>query len=112
LQRKAGTETWIRLLSIGAIACSAVATSTDYKLVYLAPSLLLAVKSDLSCKYKRTLLVLTVFAMAPKPWLYVGTDPFTNASVYLTSFTLLTIVFLCYQQAFVFLKEKKVPYSL
>jgi hypothetical protein len=112
LQKKADTETWIRMLSIGAIACTAVATSTDYKLVYLAPSLLLAVKSDLSCKYKRTLLVLTVFAMAPKPWLYVGTDPFTNASVYLTSFTLLIIVFLCYQQAFVSLKEKKVPSSL
>jgi hypothetical protein len=112
LQRIAGTETWIRLLSIGAIACLAVATSTDYKLVYLAPALLLATKTDLSCKYKKTLLMLTVFAMAPKPWLYVGTDPFTNASVYLTSVALLTIVTFCYLQAVNSLHEKKVTSSL
>ncbi len=111
LQKMAGTETWIRFLSIGAIACSAVPTSTDYKLVYLAPALLLAVKSELTCKYARTLLGFTVFAMAPKPWFYVGPDPFANASVYLTAFTLLAIIFVSYLQVFNSLNKKKITSS-
>ena len=111
LQRVSGVEQWVSILAIGAVACSAVATSTDYKLIYLAPALLLATKSNLSGKFQKLLLILTVFAMVPKPWLYTGIDPWTNATVYLTSATLLTILIICYIQAIYLIRSRSVVKS-
>lgn len=99
LQRVARVKIWLIYLSISVFACLALPTSTDYKLIYLAAPLLLAAKSDLSSKYEKLLLVLLVFTMSPKPYLYVGENPFSNASVFLTSASLLIIMVVCYLHA-------------
>jgi len=107
LQKIAGIDLWVKFLAVSAIACVALPTSTDYKLVYLSPALLLAAKSNLNVRYAKFLLILTVFAITPKPWLYVGEDPFANATVYLTATTLLAIIGTCFCQAFSILKQNQ-----
>ena len=105
VQKKSGVELWVQYLVISSVACTAVATSTDYKLIYFTPVLLLASKCQFDDKYKISLIFLAVFAMVPKPWMYVGDDPFSNASVYLTSATLFLIIGISSLQARAYRKK-------
>ena len=105
VQKKSGVELWVQYLVISSVACTAVATSTDYKLIYFTPVLLLASKYQFDDKYKIFLIFLTVFAIVPKPWMYVGDDPFSNASVYLTSSTLVLIIGISFLQARAYRKK-------
>ncbi len=109
VQKKSGVELWTQFLVISSVACTAVATSTDYKLIYLTPALLLASKYRFDDKYKVSLIFLTVFAIVPKPWMYVGNDPFSNASVYLTSATLLLMIGISFLQAHAYRKKGMRP---
>lgn len=105
VQKKSGVELWVQYLVISSVACTAVATSTDYKLIYFTPVLLLASKYQFDDKYKISLIFLAVFAMVPKPWMYVGDDPFSNASVYLTSATLFLIIGISFLQVRAYRKK-------
>ena len=104
-QKKSGVELWVQYIVISSVACTAVATSTDYKLIYFTPVLLLASKYQFDDKYNISLIFLAVFAMVPKPWMYVGDDPFSNASVYLTSATLFLIIGISSLQARAYRKK-------
>jgi hypothetical protein len=101
LQKFSNTELWVKLLGISSIACIGMATSTDYKLVYLATPLLIATESKFQSWTTRVLLFSTIFAMSSKPYLYLGIDPFGNATVYLTALCLIFIIFICYIDALV-----------
>jgi hypothetical protein len=99
LQKFSGAELWIKFLGISSIACIGMATSTDYKLVYLATPLLMASQSKFQTWTSKVLLFSSIFAMSSKPYIYLGTDPFGNATVYLTAFSLIFIVIICYVDA-------------
>jgi hypothetical protein len=101
LMRKAGTELWIKFLAVSSTACLAMATSTDYKLIYLAIPVLLATTSKLASPLDRVLLFIIIFAMSSKPYLYTGINEFANATVYLTSASLLMILVFCYFKIFI-----------
>jgi len=99
LQKFSGAELWIKFLGISSIACIGMSTSTDYKLVYLATPLLMASQSKFQTWTSKVLLFSSIFAMSSKPYIYLGTDPFGNATVYLTAFSLIFIVIICYVDA-------------
>lgn len=82
-------------LVCGAMMCVAPGTSTDYKLMFLAPGILLVALVDRRPTRLESLLVLlAVLAMAPKPYLRVGADPWGYAMVYGTTLLLLLILLL------------------
>jgi len=96
LLRRLQAPIWMKFAVVGSIGCLAPATSTDYKLLYLAPALLAFLAAiDVTSPWTIGPICLVVFAMSPKPWLYVGTDPFGNATVYLTTAALLAIPLVC-----------------
>lgn len=87
---------WMIFAVVGSAGCLMPATSTDYKLLYLAPSILIFLASaNRTSKWGAMPIYLVIFAMSPKPWLYVGTDPYGNASVYLTAASLILIPLVC-----------------
>jgi hypothetical protein len=79
----------------GAMMCVAPGTSTDYKLMFLASGILsVALLERAPTRLESTLLIVAIFAMAPKPYLRVGVDPWGYATVYLTTL-LLILMMLC-----------------
>lgn len=100
--RRQGAPLWRLFAVVGSIGCLAPPTSTDYKLLYLASALLLlAVDKDSSTLRSAVPAVLIVAAISAKPWLYVGTSPWANATVYGTTITLVALCgYLCLVFAF------------
>jgi hypothetical protein len=45
--------------------------------------------------------------MVPKPWLYTGIDPWTNATVYLTSAALILILILSFIQTIYLIRRQR-----
>lgn len=87
---------WMMFAVIGCLGCLAPATSTDYKLLYLAPAILIFLKSNNNATFLGALpMYMIIFAMSPKPYLRVGLDPFGYASVYLTAAFLIAIPLAC-----------------
>jgi hypothetical protein len=79
----------------GAMMCVAPGTSTDYKLMFLTPGILILARSTESLGgISGMLLVVATFAMAPKPYLRVGFDAWGYATVYGTAAALLAMLFL------------------
>jgi len=98
---------WLVLSLIGAVGCLAPSTSTDYKLLYFAPSILAFMLTDEKRDLALLPMVLVVFAMSSKPWWNVGTDAWANATVYLTTFSMLILMPVTVLCAFIWSKEKK-----
>ena len=91
LIRKLHPPIWIVFGFLGCSGCIFAPTSTDYKLLYLLPAIILYFKDAETVAKSLTLISLLVLAIAPKPYWYVGTDAWTNANVWLTP--ILLIVF-------------------
>jgi len=82
-------------LVCGAMMCVAPGTSTDYKLMFLAPGILLvALVGRHPTRLESCFLLLAVLAMAPKPYLRIGADPWGYAMVYGTTLLLLLMMLL------------------
>jgi len=95
LVRRQGNSLGLQLAVLGAITCLAPATSTDYKLLALAPALLVLVnRGERLARVERLVFFAIIVAMAPKPYLRVGSDPWGYATVYATTLILMGIVLL------------------
>lgn len=95
LVRRQGNSLGLQLAVLGATTCLAPATSTDYKLLALAPALLVLVNyGERLARDERLVFFAIIVAMAPKPYLRVGFDPWGYASVYATTLILMGIVLL------------------
>ena len=87
--RKLDPPIWLVFGILGSSGCIFAPTSTDYKLLYLLPAVILFFRdSDRQIRSLALLLVVT-WAIAPKPYWYVGSDEFTNANVWLTPILLI-----------------------
>ena len=92
LRNRLNIENWKVLITLGALACLYVPTSTDYKLFYLLPGLLTLLYDTSLNGYKYFIpLILIISTYFPKPYLYVGTSPFANATAYSTTVALLLL---------------------
>jgi len=87
--RKLNPPIWLVFGILGSSGCIFAPTSTDYKLLYLLPAVILFFRdSDRQIRSLILLLVIT-WAIAPKPYWYVGSDDYTNANVWLTPILLI-----------------------
>ena len=87
--RKLDPPIWLVFGILGSSGCIFAPTSTDYKLLYLLPAVILFFRdNDKQIKSLALLLVVT-WAIAPKPYWYVGSDDYTNANVWLTPILLI-----------------------
>lgn len=92
LRNRINIENWKVLITLGALACLYVPTSTDYKLFYLLPGLLTLVHDTFLKGFQYFIpLILIISTYFPKPYLYVGTNPFANATAYSTTSALLLL---------------------
>ncbi len=89
-------DTWLLWTIPATLACLYVPTSTDYKLIYFLPAVLLMLKSITSnvqgaqlSTFEFFAAVLLVTLFAPKPYGYIGTEPFANATTYATTLAML-----------------------
>lgn len=106
LLREAHAPLWTFFAVAAAIGCLAPATSTDYKLIYLAPAIVLLVTTGGETGiHLRAWGLVVVAAMSPKPWLLVGVDPWANATVYGTAILLISIM--CLMPILSYLTEKR-----
>ena len=88
--RKLDPPIWLVFGILGSSGCIFAPTSTDYKLLYLLPAVILFFRdSDKQIRSLVLLLVIT-WVIAPKPYWYVGSDDYTNANVWLTPILLIT----------------------
>lgn len=87
---------WSVFLLIGTVACLGTATSTDYKLIYLFPALLLFARQNTNQNSFIPLIMLLMFVVSPKPWLRITPDPWSTAMVYMTSFGLILLAAGCF----------------
>lgn len=95
LIRRQGNSLGLHFAALGATTCLAPATSTDYKLLALVPALLLLIDRRIeSIGTERLVFFAVILAMAPKPYLRVGFDPWGYATVYATTLILMGIVLL------------------
>ncbi len=78
---------------LGCSGCLFVPTSTDYKLLYLLPAVILFMNETAHSKSSKFLIFLLVVTIAPKPYFYIGSDPFTNANVWLNPLLMLVFQF-------------------
>ena len=106
LVRKLHPPIWLVFGFLGCTGCIFVPTSTDYKLLYLLPALILYVRDHNPNNRTFFHVSLLVIAIAPKPYFYVGTNPWTNANVWLTP-----ILLLLFQVYAVMLLRQKVTKS-
>lgn len=109
--RKFGAPSWLVLSLIGAVGCLAPSTSTDYKLLYFAPSILAFVLAGEERVLALLPMILVVFAMSSKPWLNVGTDAWANATVYLTTFSMLLLIPITVSCAFIWSRQQSASES-
>lgn len=80
---------WIVFGFLGCSGCLFAPTSTDYKLLYLLPAIVLYFRDHETESKSFVLISLLILAIAPKPYWYVGTDAWTNANVWFTPILLL-----------------------
>ena len=104
LIRKLQPPIWIVFGFLGCSGCIFAPTSTDYKLLYLLPAIILYFRDAEKETKSLAVVALLVAAIAPKPYWYVGTDAWTNANVWLTPILLLLFQISCV----VILKSKQV----
>jgi len=87
--RKLDPPTWLVFGILGSSGCIFVPTSTDYKLLYLLPAVILFFRDSDRQIRSLILLLIVTWAIAPKPYWYVGSDDYTNANVWLTPILLI-----------------------
>ena len=84
---------WKLLTIFGVSACLFVPTSSDYKLFYLIPGLLVVLYKQVKLNlFDFFIVIMIASTLFPKPYLYVNISPFANATAYLTTLTLLIIL--------------------
>jgi hypothetical protein len=93
LIRKLNPPIWIVFGFLGCSGCIFAPTSTDYKLLYLLPAIVLYFRDHETESKSFALISLLILATAPKPYWYVGTDAWTNANVWFTPILLLVFQF-------------------
>jgi hypothetical protein len=91
--RKLQPPNWIVFGFLGCSGCIFAPTSTDYKLLYLLPAIVLYFRDTEKKTKPLTLISLLVLAISPKPYWYVGEDAWTNANVWLTPILLIAFQF-------------------
>jgi len=89
LIRRLNPPIWIVFGFLGCSGCVFAPTSTDYKLLYLLPAIVLYFRDHETESKSFALISLLILAIAPKPYWYVGTDAWTNANVWFTPILLL-----------------------
>ena len=89
LIRRLKPPIWIVFGFLGCSGCLFAPTSTDYKLLYLLPAIVLFFRNHETESKSFVLISLLTLAIAPKPYWYVGTDAWTNANVWFTPILLL-----------------------
>lgn len=94
LLRHVKAPLWYGVLLTGVVGCIAPPTSTDYKLIYLIPGIILFILEDSVRPQEVALTLLATTTLVPKPYLYVGLNPFNSATLWITTVTLLMLVFL------------------
>lgn len=92
--KKSSAPLWYYFTLVGALGCVATPTSTDYKLAYMLPGVLAFVARGARGRGELTLVTLVISTLVPKPWLYIGSNPFNSATLWLTSITLPLIIVL------------------
>jgi hypothetical protein len=107
--RKFQAPIWLVLSVIGAVGCLAPATSTDYKLLYFAPSIFAFVLSGESRIISLIPMSIVIIAMSSKPWFNVGSNAWANATVYLTTLLMLLLIPVSIFCAKVWSKASKAP---
>ena len=85
---------WYGMLLTGVVGCIAPPTSTDYKLVYLIPGIIMFMLEESVQPQEIALTLLATTTLVPKPYLYVGLNPFNSATLWITTMTLLILVIL------------------
>lgn len=94
LLRSLGSPLWYFLLFVGVLGCITTPTSTEYKLAYLLPGLLLFLRDGLRDQRELWPVLLSITTLVPKPWFYIGSNVFNPATLWLTSLTLVLLTFL------------------
>lgn len=89
LLRNSYPPIWLIFGFLGCSGCIFAPTSTDYKLFYILPAILLYIRESDSLLRSKFMICLLIVSIVPKPYLYVGNNQFTNANVWLTPITLL-----------------------
>jgi hypothetical protein len=97
---------WVLFLVLGSVACFAMPTSTDYKLAYLFPALLLFARECENDLIWTPTLILLIFSLSPKSWLRVSEDPYSTAMVYLTALGLVLLPFVAFFTLWLSSREK------
>jgi len=87
--RKLNPPIWLVFGILGSSACIFAPTSTDYKLLYLLPAVILFFRDSDGQIRSLVLMLVITWAIAPKPYWYVGSDNYTNANVWLTPILLI-----------------------
>lgn len=90
--QKKSVPAWTIFLSIGIVACLGTPTSTDYKLVYLFPALILLAKENIQPIKNLPVVLLFTFVISPKPWLRITADPWSTAMGYMTTISLILLL--------------------
>lgn len=83
--------TWMLLALSASAGCLLVPTSTDYKLLYFIPAIIILLREQ---RLERRIVpgvMLLCFIITPKPWGQRLADPFTTASAYLTPLLMLVL---------------------
>lgn len=85
LQNCSGADLWRQATAAACIGCLFVPTSTDYKLVYFIPGIVLFCCSNFKLSWIDVIVgVLVGVIVSPKPWLILPKSDYYNADVWLT----------------------------
>ena len=85
LQNSSVSVLWRQAIAAACIGCLFVPTSTDYKLVYFIPGIILFCCSKIKLSWVDvTVGVLVGVIVSPKPWLILPKSDYYNAGVWLT----------------------------
>jgi len=98
---------WYGVLLIGVVGCVAPPTSTDYKLVYLVPGITLFMMENQVRRREVALILLAATTLAPKPYFYIGLNPFNSATLWLTTATLTVLTILIPTMGFQTYRERR-----
>jgi len=100
-QHKSRVSLWKVATTAAITGCLFVPTSTDYKLLYFIPAILLfCVTKERIGKFDCVAAVLLVFIISPKPWLVLSRSPYFNAGVWLTPLLMTLLLGLLASDAF------------
>lgn len=101
LQHRAQVSLWKVATTAAITGCLFVPTSTDYKLLYFIPAILLfCVAKERITKFDCVAAVLLVFIISPKPWWVLSRSQYFNAGVWMTPLLMTLLLVLLALDAF------------